>query len=161
MHAARCSMRCGRVAGRSHTSWKSGADRGGGAGRGGEKKRRGESRRKEKEIEIRGGRLASPMGARSFFRYDRNLRTRPAAGIRTNRTTATPLDFSLVPQPFPGQYATLIRHLRGRWNAPENDVPLEFDMHTGVERDRPSVCPRWHVTSNVTLIAYVICIIRG
>lgn len=52
----------------------------------------------EDEEERKKERLAS-NGSEKLFRYDRNLRTRPAAGIRTSRTTATPLDFLLVSQP--------------------------------------------------------------
>lgn len=126
--AAQCSMRCSRVAGRSHTSWKRGVDKGG--GKEGKSRRAGRWKREE--------RLAS-NGSEKLFRYDRNLRTRPAAGDRTSRTAATPLDFLLV-HPSSGWYATLIRHSRGRWThrGTGPDCAIRYACRAEIARERLS-----------------------
>lgn len=139
--AAQCSMRCNRVAGRSHTSWKRGADRGGGR------------RSAEEEASLadgqKGKKTAASSGSEKLFRYDRNLRTRPAAGIRTNRTTATPLDFLLASQPFlrsirdfNSPFAWAIETRRGRereegggWEETRDDpVAIRYACHVVITR---------------------------
>lgn len=127
---------------------------------GGKKGRRVErrGRKKEKERERRWAGISN--GSEKLFRYDRNLRTRPAAGIRTSRTTRLLLrSISHSSRSRrPGRYATLIRHLRGRREA-------ESDMRAGTSREIARVClstlEDWRVTSKVTPIAYIICITRG
>lgn len=129
-----------------------------------DKERRMKARegRRTRRDEGERGRPAS-NGSEKLFRYDRNLRTRPAAGIRTSRTTATPLDFLLVSQPS-------LRSIRdfnsaicgGDVHASGNDAPPQSDMHAcraEIARARAFVhAGDWRVTSKITLIAHAMWI---
>jgi len=80
---------------------------------------------KDKERNQRRGRRR-PMAAPRLFRYDRNLRTRPAAGIRTARFLA------VAAGPIALDMSALIRRSRGR--AMKDDVFLAPRKSRQVEK---------------------------